>query len=377
MKPSSFNTIVNLENGERLLFNSFKGSLVKLGKDTFDTYRQIVSPDEVDASDPLISAAVSDFKRGGFIVDDDFNEMNYIEVVDTIRRFSHSKELSLTIAPTAECNFDCVYCYENNKPPVRLSREYEEKIISHVKGRLEEEGFLSITWFGGEPLMAQDIICRLSEEFVKLTKEKKGGYGATIVTNGYLLDRRAAENFKKYGITAMQVTVDGAPEYHNSVRRLKNGGETFDRILGNIRDLKEAYGELAIIIRMNVGKENIDTFSRLVDKLEEYGIKNKICMSFAEIEPREYLCQQVNDMTLEPEEFAKAYTKLVDLAVERKVPVTVMPSDMSHCLSRGLDGLLIASDGKLYKCWDVIGNPSEQIGEIGLRAVEYLNNWEE
>lgn len=213
--------------------------------------------------------------------------------------------------------------------------------------------------------MAQDIICRLSEEFVKLTKEKKGGYGATIVTNGYLLDRRAAENFKKYGITAMQVTVDGAPEYHNSVRRLKNGGETFDRILGNIRDLKEAYGELAIIIRMNVGKENIDTFSRLVDKLEEYGIKNKICMSFAEIEPREYLCQQVNDMTLEPEEFAKAYTKLVDLAVERKVPVTVMPSDMSHCLSRGLDGLLIASDGKLYKCWDVIGNPSEQIGEIG------------
>lgn len=365
MKPSLFNTLVELENGEKLLFNSFKGSLIKLGKDACDIYQKIISPDEIDENDPLFSAAISDFKRGGFLVEDEFNEVDYIRVVDTMNRFSHSKQVSLTIAPTEDCNFDCIYCYENNKSPQYLSRENEEKIISYVKKKLEPEGLLSITWFGGEPLMAQDIICRLSEEFIKIAEEKKGLYSASIVTNGYLLNRKVAENLIKYKITMMQVTVDGAPEYHNGVRRLKNGGGTFDRILSNIRDVKDAFKELNITIRVNVGKENIDSFSRFVDKLEEYGIKNKVPVTFAEIEPREYLCQQVNDLTLTPKEFAKAYTELIELAVERRVPVSVLPCDIAHCLSTKQEGLLIGSDGRLYKCWDVVGNQSEHVGEIG------------
>ncbi|HHY23924.1 MAG TPA: SPASM domain-containing protein [Clostridiaceae bacterium] len=235
-----------------------------------------------------------------------------------------------------------------------------------VKEHLEDDGYLSVTWYGGEPLLALDTIYRLSEAFLKIVENKNARYDSMIITNGYLLSRKVTENLKKYKVNRAQITIDGVPEYHDSVRRLKNGNGTFDRILSNIRNAKEIYEEFMISIRMNVGKENVNSFPEFIDKLEEYKIKNKISLGISEIEPHEYLPTQVNDVTFTPEEFSKAYVKLVDMAVERGVPMVVISSNsLAHCSSTKKDSYIIDPDGKLYKCWDVIGNPSECIGEIG------------
>ncbi|NSW89826.1 MAG: radical SAM protein [Firmicutes bacterium] len=376
MKASVFNIFVDTENGEKLLYNSFRNSLVKLDKSTYETYKKITlqgGEDAIDMLDPLVLATIADFKRGGFIIDDDMNEVDYIKVVDVQSRFSHSKNFGLTIAPTLDCNFDCVYCYENHKEPKYMSRETENKVIDYVKEHLEDDGYLSITWYGGEPLLALETIYRLSETFIKITGDKNAGYDSMVITNGYLLSRKVAENLKKYKVTRAQITVDGAPEYHDSVRRLKNGKGTFDRILSNIREAKEIYEEFMISIRMNVGKENVDSFPVFIDKLEEYKIKNKISLGISEVEPHEYLCGQVNDATFTPEEFSRVYVRLVDMAVERGVPLAVISNNnLAHCSSTKKDAFLIGPDGKLYKCWDVIGNHLESVGEIG-EDIKILN----
>lgn len=369
MKASVFNIFADIENEEKLLYNSLRNSFVKLDKNTYDTYNKIIfqnGKNAIDTSDPLIMATIADFKRGGFIIDDDINEVDYIKVVDVQSRFSHSKNLGVTIAPTLDCNFNCVYCYENYKEPKYMSEETENKVIDYVKEHLEDDGYLSVTWYGGEPLLALDTIYRLSEAFLKIVENKNARYDSMIITNGYLLSRKVTENLKKYKVNRAQITIDGVPEYHDSVRRLKNGNGTFDRILSNIRNAKEIYEEFMISIRMNVGKENVNSFPEFIDKLEEYKIKNKISLGISEIEPHEYLPTQVNDVTFTPEEFSKAYVKLVDMAVERGVPMVVISSNsLAHCSSTKKDSYIIDPDGKLYKCWDVIGNPSECIGEVG------------
>ncbi len=368
MIASIFNTFVDYNDGEKLLYNSFRNSLVKLDKRSHEIYREISSDkyDEIDVSDPGVSSIVAELKEGGFVVDNDMNEADYVRVVDIQSRFSHKKHLKLTISVTADCNFNCTYCYQNNKKPKYMSGETENKIIDYVNERLETDGELSITWYGGEPLLALDTICRLSEAFIKIAGEREARYAAYIITNGYLLSRKVIEKLKQYRITGAQVTVDGVPEYHDRMRRLKNGKGTFDRIMANIRETVKGENGIRISIRINIGKGNCYSFPQFVDKLEEYGIKDKVTLAFTQLEPHEYLCQEINDAALTPEEYCEVYTRIADIAVEREVNHRIIPDrSMSHCSSTMKEGFLIGSDGKLYKCWNVVGIQSECVGEIG------------
>jgi uncharacterized protein len=69
----------------------------------------------------------------------------------------------------------------------------------------------------------------------KIFKERNIKYRTQIVSNGYNLTPEKADLLSKYNWQRFQVTVDGPPESHNKRRVLRNGGETFDRIIDNIR----------------------------------------------------------------------------------------------------------------------------------------------
>lgn len=56
---------------------------------------------------------------------------------------SYSSEvMSLIIAPTTGCNFECPYCFEPKKHPKRITKEVEDKIIEYLKKREELKKFL-------------------------------------------------------------------------------------------------------------------------------------------------------------------------------------------------------------------------------------------
>jgi uncharacterized protein len=175
MIASLFNTVAEGDDGEKLLYNSFRDSLVRVDEETFKVYQGIARPDiygAVDTDDPVVGAIIADLLRGGFFVDDGMNETDYVRVVDIQSRFVHGKKLALTIAVTGECNFKCAYCYEQIENPQSMSRETENKIIDYVGRRLERDGDLSVTWYGGEPLLALGTIGRLSEAFIRLAEKE-------------------------------------------------------------------------------------------------------------------------------------------------------------------------------------------------------------
>ncbi|NSW89829.1 MAG: radical SAM protein [Firmicutes bacterium] len=370
MKASRFNIITDIGNGDILLYNTLKNTFVKIDQDLYDVFQKITTQGEkenIDESDPHIAAAIMDYKKGGFIVEDDLNENDYLRLNDIIRRFSDYKRIGLTIAPTMDCNFSCIYCYESDKKKCEyMSREVEDKIIKYVDENLEPYGALKVTWFGGEPLLAVDTIYRLSDAFMEITEKKKSRYYATILTNGYLLTPEVVTNLKKYGVDGAQVTLDGPPEYHDRVRCLKNGEGTFDRIVDNIKKMDYNF---MISVLTNIGKDNVEMFPTFLDILEERGIRNRIVLSIAPLQPREYLCRQVNNAVFDPEEFSKVYVRLVEMLVDRRVGTDVVPKSYeSQCASISQMGMLIGPDGCLYKCWDVIGNYSECVGRIGQKV---------
>ena len=62
---------------------------------------------------------MEDLKHGGYILRDDIDELELISLNLLQSRYSTSG-LGLTIAPTSDCNFRCIYCYEKEslKPVV-------------------------------------------------------------------------------------------------------------------------------------------------------------------------------------------------------------------------------------------------------------------
>lgn len=103
-------------------------------------------------------------------------------------RYNRS-HLSLVIAATSNCNFRCVYCYEGSVLRAStMSEAIQEAIVKFVESEAPHLETFTVTWYGGEPLLALDIIENLSIKFVDICKKNAIAYDATIVTNGYLLN---------------------------------------------------------------------------------------------------------------------------------------------------------------------------------------------
>ena len=203
--------------------------------------------DELDENHPIIER----FAKRGIITK--FDERAALETMGRAS-CSMSHAVGLTICPTMGCNFDCPYCFEDHGRG-KMSAEVQDDVIELAKRMMDASGSndLNITWFGGEPLLAPDIIESLSKRLIALTEERGGKYSATIITNGYLLTQENADMLEAAKVSNAQVTIDGMGAAHDATRYLRGGGPTFDRIVSNLRNNKLSF---SVSIRHNVHEGN-------------------------------------------------------------------------------------------------------------------------
>ena len=144
--------------------------------------------------------------------------------------------VGLTICPTIGCNFDCPDCFENHKSG-KMTAEVQDDVVVLAERMLEaaREKTLHITWFGGEPLLAPDVIETLSGRLMALCTAKDARYNADIITNGYYLMQENADMLTRCRVASAQITLDGVGEAHDKTRHLAGGGATFERITDNLR----------------------------------------------------------------------------------------------------------------------------------------------
>ena len=219
--------------------------------------------EELDENHPIVERLA---KRGVIC---DFDERAALE---TMGRMACAMPFSvgLTICPTMGCNFDCPYCFEDHGRG-KMTPEVQDDVVA-LAGLMLDASLakgLSITWFGGEPLLASDIVESLSERLMALAGEKGAEYEASIITNGYLLTQEAVDMLDRCKVKSAQVTIDGLGAAHDATRYLRGGGPTFERIVSNLRDSKIPF---RVDIRHNVHEENkgeMDDLRAFIAKLAE------------------------------------------------------------------------------------------------------------
>lgn len=209
-----------------------------------------------------------DSLQGKTIYTEDLEKLAFFKLQDEI----HSSELDLTIILTRQCNFRCLYCYEDFSDDI-FSEQDEKSLLSFLRKNLSKYSSLHISWFGGEPLLNVDTIRSLSFKMMQLCSKCCIPYRAGITTNGFLLTPRLCQELISYGISSFQITLDGTREIHDKYRVLVDtGAGTFDKILTNLADIKNyiVSRNVSFRIRCNVTQSTLAILDEYLTVMDKY-----------------------------------------------------------------------------------------------------------
>lgn len=229
MKASKYNYVIPF--GEKtIFFNGITEKFFMVPSEHAESYDTILlNPDE---NNEHFTSFFDRMKCQGFVIQDDVDEMQLIK--EKYQRETKPSQYYLMVLPTYECNLRCWYCFQEHEN-IFMDDAVVEKIKKLIQRKLEDPEIkhFHLSWFGGEPLLAYDIVRNLTVWAKAYSESKNKRFTSAITTNGTLLNPKRIEELREAGIVSYQITIDGDREMHNSVKRL---GEisAYDRTLSNV-----------------------------------------------------------------------------------------------------------------------------------------------
>lgn len=363
MKPSRYNFFYPYNKDEKkyIACNVLTSSLALIDEEHYKQYLAF-SNEEIDIED---NEFVEDLKKGGFILDKDIDELEIIRH-DMYKVKFDENQLALTIAPTLDCNFRCIYCYEKdviNKQ--RMTKEIADSIIELIRRKSKTLKSLNIDWYGGEPLLEIDMIEYLSNKIIKICDENNIVYQAGIVTNGYYLNEKNIEILQKARVIRIQITIDGDETVHNKRRPLLDGNPTFSTIINNLKFIKKYKG--LTYLRINVDNENAGDAIKVVDILENMDLV-KVVIPYLGIVTNNNN-SYIDNKCIKDKDYLDIRKNFDSYIVDKGFFSSINDRQLPHrincvCSANKANSMVINSDGEIYKCWEDIGNYDLSIGNI-------------
>lgn len=345
--------------GAYLVYNSETNGFLEVTRKIFDTLKKIeldsgsISELEDTTRDNLVAHKILVMEGAN---DNLINRLKRQFLKDN----SDNTRLALTILPTNDCNMCCPYCFEIEKKKGKMSKLVVQELILFIKKR-KNINSLSITWYGGEPLMAfsvmQYIMKQMETEIpIPITEHK-------IVTNGYLLNKDVCSFFNKYHLTDIQISLDGVETTHNKSRILKKGNDaTYQVILDNIYLLLKECPNVKIHIRVNVSQKNVEEYIIVKNQLEELFHSKQV-----EIYPGFIFVVDRRGQYLIPPSLLRQQKQAVFL--KDRDYKTLYPSKKGKgCTATQINSYIVGSFGELYKCWGDVNNQNRIIGHLDGRV---------
>jgi len=358
--PSQFNEYLgDLSKDNWVIYNNLSGAMIEIERELYDA---VLSRQLESLSKP---EHIRDLTHGKIIVPVETDEVEALRKV----KGQHIKDVTaigLQILPCVSCNFSCPYCYQQpHGQPRLMSQEVMDAIIDHLeKKAAPTTRFLSVMWYGGEPLLAIDRIQYLSHRFLEIVQAHNLKYFGAMISNGYLLTKKNIGILLENKITFCQVTVDGPEHIHDSRRMLKNGGKTWRTIIDNVKQAVSA--DMKVTIRMNIDKVTIDTVEEFVEALRAHDLLNRVGVSFGLVTIYGNACRSIEDtlLTLPTANSLLEKKNIKALLNKKKEKVKRAMPDFIGCVATARHSVIVGPEGELYKCSKNVGDKNEQCGTI-------------
>ena len=165
----------------------------------------------------------------------------------------------LVLFPHNRCNCRCVMC------DIWRISQVREITVEDLQAHVESLRKLQVRWVvfsGGEPQMHSDLaaLSRLLRAY---------GVRLTLLTAGLLLEAQAATIAQ--AMDDVIVSVDGPPEIHNRIRRVRGAFETLER---GVHALREIRPQIEIHGRATVQKANCTELRAIVASARQLGLNS-------------------------------------------------------------------------------------------------------
>ena len=351
---SKYNILSKSNKYGYLLFNTMSLAFIRILENDINMWLELKeNPDsykDFSNSNFLLKARI--------IVENQEDDLN-VYLADILKNRYNSSDMALTILPTRGCNFGCIYCYEQDRPNIAMSEQTEDAIVRFVKSNSNLKR-LSVVWYGGEPLLNFDSIVRLTKKFQQLGIE----YSAKIVSNGYLLTKDKAEKMKGLSIRNIQITFDGSEQIHNQLRALLGGQATYRTIMENLKYLLEVNKEITVDIRTNIDRRNKDDYNTFYRSFKSEINDSRVIMYPG------FVSDLLSSECVSPEHNISegGYKAQFVLDIFDKYGIEIksfLPKYRRHsCVASKYFAFVIGPEGEIYKCWRMVGNAKETIGNV-------------
>jgi uncharacterized protein len=276
MQPSIFNVRVPLAGrNDVFLMNTLTDAQLVVSSDV----AALLDRQEFDDLNETEREAFDQLTENGFFVSS--HEADRRALDDYFFSVRHStSELSITLLTTMQCNFACGYCYQGDREDFnqfadKMTLDTSARVGRWIEGELDrlKPKTLSITFFGGEPLLNLPVLYDMAERMWQATKARGVKQTVSIITNGLLLTPDVVDRMVPLGLRGVKITLDGDKHTHDQMRPLRGGQGTFDRIIENIRRVA---GRTNISIGGNFDESSADSFPGLLDFLKEQDFGDKL-----------------------------------------------------------------------------------------------------
>lgn len=151
-----------------------------------------------------------------------------------------------------------------------MNGETITRLKKFLAQRIKRLDTLSIDWFGGEPLLAKDIVTDICSFVCELGRRRKGfNFSSSMTTNGFLLTEDTVQDLWAVGVRHYQITLDGPKEIHDKYRVQANGSGSYEKIWHNLQEIKNSNLEISILLRLHLNPDNsavIEAFTGYLKK---------------------------------------------------------------------------------------------------------------
>lgn len=276
--------------------------------------------------------------------------------------------LQLILMPTEQCNFRCVYCYEDFQEG-QMPRPVVEAVKALIARRISQLDLLSLDWFGGEPLLAFPVIEEVqgfARELVRNHPEVR--LRGSITTNGSLLTRRRFERLLELGVRSFQISFDGTREMHDTTRRRLGGGGSFKAIWRNLLAVRRSMQPFDVKLRLQITRDNLHAIEQLLPLLaRELAGDRRFSIIFKAI--RRFGGPNDEELPTLPAEqegeiLGRLVARTIELGLNEKQDVFARPGTLPGCYAAALGSYVVRSNGELAKCTVALSHPNNRIGAL-------------
>lgn len=376
-KLSCFN-IVEKHNNKVAIYNTASESIILLeNKEYEDLEKWIVNP-RIEISQYFLSNLFT----LGIIVYLEEDEMFKVDYIINSSIYNSSNIKSFVIYPTTECNARCFYCFahEDICNGLKMSYETAADLIEFICKQVGPNDEVVFRWFGGEPLVATDVIDYIISNFRE--RMPNNCYHSIITTNASLLTPELLIHaIKEWNLKKLLLPIDG---YRNTHDKRKNyRGNDCISYYSALRLIIEQALSLGVycVIRFNIDRVNINELDEVLMDFKEFNTRSNFFFQATTLHVPEFMIGKNTDRFFTYNDFEGFYglvfDKMLEYSYYKSIPEIFPKRQLSVCEAKLSNHFLISSDGNIYACEQENHTASSSLGncKTGVITNIQLEKW--